>query len=604
MIVKAVLSILFFLFTLSAEAEVIKTHAVSLTEEIKYGPDFTHFDYTVPDAPKGGEFRRAMYGTFDSFNPFAVKGVAFRASGYMYDTLLEGSLDEAGTYYGLLAQTIEYPDDYSWVIFNLRPEARWHDGKAVTADDVVFSFYKITEVSPFYKNYYELIEKAEALGRSRVKFTFKKGSFSRELPLIAGQLTVIPRHYWEKRDLSKSTLEPPLGSGPYRIGEYEAGKRVVFERVKDYWGENVPCMKGQNNFDRIAFEYFRDQTVAFEAFKAGHFDLTGESSGKRWYRGYEGRYFDMGFIKKEEIRHRNGQGMKGIFMNSAVKPLDDILVRKALNYAYDYDWLNKNIYFGQDRRHDSYFSNSPLASGSVLSPEEAAVVKKAMPDASDELLSRPFAYPSSGGDGNNRANLMKAVSILREAGYEYSGGVMADKNGRPLSLEIIISSKSVEGDLLPFKKALERIGIAFEIKFLDSAQYVERVRNKDYMMIYAMVRQSESPGNEQRGMWSSEAASEKGSRNYSSIKDPAVDRLVDMVINAANVRELTDRVRALDWVLKNGWYVIPAGYSDRWRIAYWDRFGKPDRAPEYSLGFGGWWLDKEKDAKINKAVKR
>lgn len=600
---KIIFLCLFLIFSVNTYAEVIKSHGISLTEELKYDKNFTHYDYVNINAKKGGIFKRGIVGTFDSFNIFAIKGISFKSSGYIYDTLLESSSDEAESYYGLLAESMEYPKDFSYVIFNLRKEAKWHDGKPLTSEDVVFSFNKITEVSPFYKNYYKLIEKCEALSPYKVKFTFKKGAFSKELPLIVGQLTVIPKHFWQTRDLSKSTLEIPLGSGPYKIGEFEAGKRVVFERVKDYWGQNIPVNKGQYNFDKIIFEYFRDQTVAFEAFKAGHFDLISESSGKRWYRGYVGKFFDNGYIKKEEIHHKNPQGMKGIFLNTSVKPLDNIIVRKALLYSYDYEWLNKNIYFSQDKRHDSFFSNSILASGQELSDDLKSIIKKEWVGVSDTLLNTPFKYPVSKSD-NNRENLVIAVNLLKQAGYTYKNGKMVDEKGKQLSLEIIISSKSLEKDLLPFKKSLERIGIDFNIKLLDSSSYVEKVRNKEYMMIYSLMRQSNSPGNEQRGMWHSATAMEKGSRNYSAIKNQAVDNLIEKIVASKTRQEIINYTKALDWVLKQGYYVIPAGYSDEWKISYWDKFYRPDITPLYALGFNTWWINEDRDNEINRLVNK
>ncbi|MDR2400471.1 MAG: extracellular solute-binding protein [Deferribacteraceae bacterium] len=582
-----------------AFGEIIKTHALSLTETIKYDADFKHFDYANPNAPKGGIFRRAIIGTYDSFNPFALKGVAFRSSGYMYDTILTSSSDEPLTYYGLLAESIEYDGDFSWVIFNLRTNAKWHDGKPITAEDVVFSFNKTMEISPFYKEYYRLIVKVEALSPHRVKFTFSAEEKSRELPLIAGQMTIIPKHYWEKRDLSKSTLEKPLGSGPYRIGAFEAGKSVTFERVNDYWGADLPVNNGFNNFDKVIFEYFRDQTVAFEAFKAGHFDLTAENSDSRWYRGYTGKYFDLGAIKKEEIPYKNAEGMLGIALNTVVKPLDDINVRKALNYAFDYDWINKNIYFGQEKRHDSYFSNSELACGALPAPEVAEVIKRVKPDAPKEFFETPFILPSTDGSGNNRENLIEAVKLFEKAGYKLANGKMIGPDGKKLSLEITTSSKVVENELLSFQKALERIGIDFYIRFLDSAQYVDKVRNKDYMMIYVRVKQSESPGNEQRSMWGAAAADEAGSRNYARIKDPSIDRLIEMIVSAPNRKTLVTYARALDRILLEGWYFIPTGYSDRYRIAYWDKFGFPEKRAAYGVALDSWWVDKEKQRKID-----
>jgi microcin C transport system substrate-binding protein len=587
------------LFGAAAFGDVIKTHAVTFADAPKYAADFKHLEYVNPNAPKGGTFRRAIIGTYDSFNPFALKGVSFRASGYMYDTLLTSPTDEALTYYGLLAESLEYDDNFSWVIFNLRKDARWHDGVPVTSADVVFSFDKLREVNPFYKEYYRLVTNAEAISPHIVKFTFSEEEKSRELPLIAGQMTIIPKHYWAGRDLSKSTLEPPLGSGPYRVSSFEAGKNVTFERVKDYWGKDLPINRGLNNFDRITYEYFRDQTVAFEAFKAGHYDLTAENSGTRWHRGYTGKYFDMGIIKKEEIPHKNPEGMLGIAMNTSVKPLDDINVRKALNYLFDYDWINKNIYFGQEKRYDSFFSNSELACGAVPAPKVAEIIKSVKPDASRELLNEPFLLPVSDGSGNNRENLLEAVKLFEKAGYKSVKGKMTGADGKPLSLEITIASKAVENELLPFQKALERVGVGFYIRFIDSAQYVEKVRNKDYMMVYVHIRQSESPGNEQRGMWASAAANEAGSSNYAKIKDPAVDRLIELVVNAPDRESLINYVKALDRLLLAGWYFIPVGYTDRYRIAYWDKFGFPETRPPYDVSLNSWWVDEAKAQKID-----
>ena len=598
------LVILLFLFTFNTGfcQQIIKTHAISLTDSIKYGADFKHYDYVNPNAPKGGTFRRALYGTYDSFNMFAVKGVSASGLGYIYDSLLTSSSDEAGTYYGLLAESIEYPDDYSWVIFNLRKNAYWHDGKPITSEDVVFSFNEITKVSPYYKNYYALITKAEAIDKYRVKFIFKKNETRRELPLIAGQLTIIPKHYWQVRDLSKATLEVPLGSGPYKISDYSAGKSIVLERVDNYWGKDIPVNKGMDNFDKIIFEYFRDQTVAFEAFKAGQFDLISEGSGKRWYRGYTGKYFDLGYIKKEEIPFNNGQGMRGIFMNTLKYPLDNINVRKALNYAYDYEWINKNLYFGNYKRCDSFFSNSPLSSGIVPSKEVQDIIKQVKPDADKEFLTSPFYFPKNQGDNTNRKNLIEAVKLLQQAGYKNVDGKMVDKNGRPLILEIGLTSKSLENELVIFQKALARIGVELKILFLDNSQYMEKVRNKDFMLIYTGMRQSESPGNEQRSMWSSSAALEKGTRNYAAVRDKAVDKLIELIIKAPNRKDLELYTQALDRVLLMGWYVIPSGFSDKYRLAYWDKFEKPKITPHYSLSISSWWINTEKERKINEMV--
>jgi microcin C transport system substrate-binding protein len=496
---------------------------------------------------------------------------------------------------------MEYPDDYSWVVFYLRKFARWHDGTPLTAHDIVFTFNEITKNNPFYRNYYKQVSKAEAIDDHTVKFTFD-GEISRELPLIIGQMNIIPKHYWQSRDLSKSTLEPPVTSGPYKVTSFEAGKTVVIERVKDYWGKDLPVNIGQNNFERIVFEYFRDQTVAFEAFKAGHFDFTAESPNSRWYRGYTGKYFDLGFIIKEEIPHKDPEGLQGIAFNTSVKPLDDILVRQALNYAFDFDWINKNIYFSGLIRHNSFFSNSELACEPIPSPEVQKIIRQVKPDFPEELLVKPILLPQTDGSGNNRENLKIATELFAKAGYKVSGGKLVDKSGKSLKLEILTSSKVLEDELLNYQKALNRIGIDFYIRYLDSSQYVERIRNKDYMMIYTNIRQSESPGNEQRNLWGSVSADEIGSRNYAKIKDPAIDKLIDLIISAPDRKSLVNYTKALDRILLAGWYFIPDGYTDRYRIAYWDKFEKPEKQPEYDIAIGSWWISEAKEKKIDATV--
>ncbi len=587
-------------------ADIIRTHALTLIDEPKYGPGFKHFDYVNPDAPKGGTFRRAIPGTFDSLNQFAPKGMPIRPfiMGYMYDTLMTSSEDQLSTYYGLIAESVEYPTDYSWVIFHLRKNARWHDGKPITADDVVFSFNKLKEVSPSYKNYYNLIEKAVAVDPYTVKFEFNKDETSRELPMIAGQLTVLPKHYWQSRDLSKSTLEIPLCSGPYKITSLEQGRQVTLELVDNYWGKDLPVNKGQNNFRKLTFEFFRDQTVLFEAFKAGQFDFMADGSGIRWNRGYTGKYFDMGLIKREEVPNKIGTGMSGILMNTSIKPLDNILVRQALAYVYDFEWINRNLYFDQQVRHDSYFSNSELACGAVPSPEVQAVLRAVKPDADKALLTEPYRLPSTDGTGNNRDNLMKAVKLFEQAGYKLSKNKMIGPDGKQLRIEITTASKTVENELLTFQKSLGRIGIDFFIRYLDSPQYVDKVRNKEYMMLYSGTHGTVSPGNEQRSLWHSAAADEVGSGNNARVKDPAVDKLVEMIIAAPDRKSLVIYTKALDRLLLSGWYYIPTGYSNKYRIAYWDKFVKPDVSPAYTIGFSSWWIDIEKEKKINAIVNK
>ena len=597
-----------FLFLYNYEAaysenkkEIVKTYALSLTDTIKYKEGFKHFDYANPNAPKGGTFRRGMPGTFDSFNPFAIKGNAFRAAGYMYDTLLVGSLDESNTYYGLIAETIEHPTDFSYVIFNLRKNAYFHDGKNITADDVVFSFNSIKNVSPFYKKYYDLIERAEKLGKYRVKFYFKGEKFSKELPLIVGQLTIIPKHYWEKRDFTKSTLEVPLGSGPYKIKEFVAGKTVTFERVKDYWAQDLGVTKGLDNFDILIYEYFRDSTVAFEAFKAGQYDFLAEGNDTRWHRGYTGKYFDKKLIIKQEVHDNSPQGLDGIFMNMNKYPFNNILVRKAFVYAFDYEWINKNINFGEYKRYNSFFSNSELAGNNAPNEDVKKIIKEVMPEASADILEEPFLFPVSKENGN-RSNLKIALKLLQEAGFTLKKGKLLDKSGKQLIVDIPVHTKAIEGELMYYKNLLSKIGIELNMLYLDTSQYIERVNNKNYQLLYAGHMQSESPGNEQRGMWSSEAATQIAGSNYSYLQNKSVDILVEKIATATSRQDIINYTQALDKILLSEWMVIPLGYLDKFRIAYWDKFGMPKIAPKYNISLSSWWVIPEKEERVNKNI--
>ena len=597
----------FFGVVFSSNAEdVIKTHAISISGSIKYPADFKHFEYVNPDAPQGGTFKRGMFGSFDSFNNFATKGMAIKAAAYMYSSLLVRSLDEVDTFYGLIAETIEYPKDYSWVIFNLRENAKFQDGKKITAEDVVYSFYAIKNASPMAKHTYSLIDKAEVIDKYRVKFTFKKGESSIELPVIAGQLSIIPKHYWEKRDINKSTLEIPVGSGPYKIDSYEPNKVVVFKKVKNYWAEDVPAVKGMYNFKYMRFEYFRDQTVAFEGFKAGHFDFNPEQNTMRWNRGYHGKYFDMGLIKKEEMHNSNPQGMQGIFFNTSVYPLNIREVRMALNYAFDYEWVNKNMYFGQNIRYNSYFANSRAEGNGVPTADVKKAILDVMPNASKEILEKEFKFPVTTSD-NNRDNLKKAVQLFEKAGFKLKNGKMVDKNGKQVVLNLLLRQRFMEQNLNPYRQALSRIGVSFNIDMPDQSSYMERMRTKEYQMIFVRIKQKELIASEQRSFFSSEAATEDGSQNYSLLKDEAVDKLLDKMATATYSKDLITYTKALDKVLLDKWLVIPLGYSPKFRYAYWDKLHHPEVTPTYNLfllSIPSWWIDVKREKEINKIIKR
>jgi len=575
------------------------THGLAMHGEPKYGPDFKHFEYVNPEAPRGGEIRLHAIGTFDSLNGFNFKGVSAVALGSMYDTLLTGSRDEAFSEYGLLAESIEIPDDRLWVAFTLREEARWHDGKPVTVNDVIFSLERLKkEGHPFYRAYYASVVEAEAVGERKVRFRFS-GSENRELPLIIGQMPILPKHYWEGRAFEKTTLEPPLGSGPYRIGAVEPGRSIVYERVEDYWGADLPVNRGRNNFNRMRYDYYRDATIALEAFKAGEYQFREENVSKQWATAYDTPAVREGLIQKKEIPHERPTGMQGFVFNTRRSFFSDPLVREALAHAFDFDWTNKNLFYGQYARTTSYFSNSELASRGLPGPDELAVLEPYRRRLPEEVFTTEYAPPSTDGSGRIRANLGRAMELLKRAGWRMEAGrlVRAD-TGEVFDFEILLNSPTWERIALPFRKNLQRLGIEAKVRTVDAAQYQKRVEGFDFDMIVDVFGQSLSPGNEQRDFWSSAAAGEPGSRNTIGIQDPVVDELIDLVIAAPDRRSLIARTRALDRVLLRGRYVIPHWHIRSYRVAYWDIFGRPDIVPRYSLGFDTWWVDADRQRSL------
>ena len=570
-------------------------HALAMNGQPKYGADFTHFDYAFPDAPKGGTVRMAAIGTFDSFNPFIVKGNSADGLGLLFDTLTEQSLDEPFTEYGLLADRIELAADRSSMTFHLRPEARFHDGSPVTAADVAFTFKTLVELgNPHYAQYYADVERVEVVDSQTVTFVFKPSS-SQELPLILGQLPVLSEASWQGRDFSASGLDVPMGSGPYRIGEFKAGQRLTFVRDPDYWGRDLPVNKGRHNFDSIIYDYYRDLTVTLEAFKAGEYDFRQEYNSKQWATGYTGPAVNAGMIRTESIPHKLSQGMQAFVFNTRRAIFADPLVRQALNFAFDFEWSNKNLFYGQYARSTSFFSNSDMASSGLPSQEERALLEPlGLPE---EVYTREITLPVTDGSGNIRENLRMAADLLRQAGWSVEGGKLV-KDGRPFVFEMLLVQPDFERVVLPFQRNLARLGITMSVRMVDTSQYLERLRGFDFDMIVSSFPQSLSPGNEQRSFWHSTSADMPGSRNYCGIKSPAIDRLVDLVIAAPDRDALILRCKALDRALLWGWYVIPHWHSTYWRVAYWDKFGRPDKLADYGLDFQSWWIDPDKEREL------
>ena len=566
-------------------------HAVTLYDEApKYPADFTHFDYVNPDAPKGGTLRLSGFGGFDSLNPYISRGTSAEQLGLIYDTLTFHSLDEPFTEYGLVAESIEKAEDGSWVRFKLRPEARFHDGAAITADDVVFTFNTLIEQgAPFYRAYYGDVDSVVADDPHSVTFHFKH-SGNRELPLVLGQLPVLPKHYWEGRDFSKGSLEAPLGSGPYQIGQVRPGRSVSFERVKDYWAKDLPVQRGFYNFDRIVVDYYRDGNVTLEAFKAGNFDFRLESSAKNWATAYTGPMFDNGSVVKEMIEHHRPAGMQGFLYNTRRPVFSDPRVRQALAYAFDFEWANKNLFYDQYSRTKSYFENSELASSGLPTGRELEILEPFRDQLSESVFTEPYQPPTTDGPEGLRRNLKTALDLLRSAGYEIREGKMVKAGtGEPLAFEILLFQKTFERVVLPFKNNLARLGIDMTVRTVDSNQYVQRLRNFDFDMIVQTLGQSDSPGNEQRDYWYSSSADMHGSRNYMGVRDPVVDQLVDLVIQAPDRQELVYRVRALDRVLLHGYYAIPQWHLGKDRVAYWNHLVRPSVTPKQGIDLNNWW---------------
>ena len=584
-------------------------HGLSLFGELKYSPGFKHFDYVNPQAPKGGAARLIAFGTYDNFN-LAVAGVKGSLSAgitFIYNQLMADALDEVSTEYGLLAEAVSHPPDFSSVTYRLRTAAKWHDGKPVTVEDVIFTLAMFKKHHPQYAAYYRHVTKAEKTGERDVTFTFD-GPGNRELPQIVGQLYVLPKHWWEgtdasgkKRDIGTTTLEPPLGSGPYRVKEFVPGRTIVYERVKDYWGRDLNVNVGRDNFDEVRFEYFRDSTVAIEAFKADHIDWRTENSAKNWATAYDFPAVKDKRVILEEFPTRSTGIMQAFVFNTRREKFKDPRVRRAFNFAFDFEEMNKQIFFGQYKRIASYFEGTELASSGLPQGQELAILETVRNEVPPEVFSTAYTNPVAGAADKVRANLREAVRLMKEAGYEVRDHRLINaKTGEPLTAEFLSEDPSFERVILFYKPSLERLGVGVTVRTVDDAQYENRLRSWDFDMIVASWAQSLSPGNEQRGYWGSPAADQAGSRNLVGIKNPAVDALIERVIFAKNRDELLAATKALDRVLLWNFYVVPQWTYGRVRTARWDRFGRPNELPKYGAAAFPtvWWWDAPRAAKV------
>lgn len=605
MLFKSALCALFAgaLFAAPAAAQDVQpAHAIAMHGAPKYGPDFTHFDYVNANAPKGGTLRQGAQGSFDSLNSFIIKGQEASGLGSIYDTLMTSSSDEAFSAYGLLAESVEMPEDRSEITFHLNKNAKWHDGRPVTAEDVKWTFETlITKGTPAYRFYYADVARVDVLGERTVKFTFK-GTENRELPLIIGQMAVLPKHYWQGRDFEKTTLEPPLGSGPYKIGKFEAGRFIEYNRVADYWARDLPVNRGQNNFDVLRYDYFRDGNVIVEAFKGGALDFRAENISKVWATAYDMDEVANGQIVKEELGHQRTAPIQGYLFNTRRALFKDARVRQALAYAFDFNWSNRNLFYGQYSRTRSYFGNSELEATSLPSAEELAILEKYRGRIPGEVFTTEYNPPATKGDGRIRSNLKIADRLLKEAGWVIEGKDRVHKaTGQKLAFEILLVSPAFERITLPFAKNLERLGVRAHVRTVDSAQYMKRTETFDYDVVSGIWGQSLSPGNEQRNYWGSAAASANGSRNLIGISDPVVDELIEMLIAAPDREALVTRTRALDRVLQWGHYLIPHWHAKVDRVIYWNKLSRPTNIPMQGSPLGAWWYDEAKAQALSTA---
>jgi microcin C transport system substrate-binding protein len=582
-----------------AFAEPVRHHALSRVGTVKFSPDFKHFDWVNPEAPKGGQVRLADIGGFDNLNPFTFKGLPASGLALLHDSLMVASLDEPATAYGLIAEWASYPDDYASVTFGLNPAARFQDGAPITPEDVIFSFEEEKKADPVRAVTYKDVATAEKSGEREVTFRFARPG-NRDLPFLMSQLQIVPRHYWtakntagEARDLSKTTLEPPVGSGPYRIKSVEANRSIIYERVKHYWAKNLPVMRGQWNYDQIRFDSFRDDVPAFEAFKAGTIDILQENSSKKWATEYNFPAVRDGRVRRLEVDLATVATTQAFVFNLRRAKFSDARLRHAFDLAFDFEAANKSLFYGLYQRLDSYFDNSELAAKGLPSGRELALLETIRDKVPPEIFTTEYKSPVNATPEQFRSHLREAATLLDQAGWKLEGSVRKNSNTKEaLTAEMLVPDTTFDRILLPYKQALEKLGIRMSIRVVDAPQYAERVKTFDFDMIIANFPQTHAPGNDQREYWGSEAADKPASRNSMGIKNPAVDFLIEQIAYAPTRDDVVAATRALDRVLLWNHYVVLQWYRPSEWVAYWSKFARPAKAPSQAPGWlQTWWLD-------------
>ena len=583
---------LFFNINVSIASDENYEHAISVFNEIKYKNNFKYFDYVNPNAPKKGVIKLAERGTFDSLNQFILKGLPAIGLDNIYDSLLVTSLDEPLTAYGLIAKGMKVSEDNTSITFFLNENAVWHDNNPVTSYDIEWTFNTILEKGhPSYKSYYSDIKSIEIIDKYTIKFHFKNDN-NRELPIIIGQMKILPKHFWKDKRFDSSVLSIPLGSGPYKIKEVNLGKNITYERVKHHWAQKLPVNIGHNNFNEIHYDYYRDSNVMIEALKANEYDFRSENISKEWATAYNDLKNNTAFIK-EEIDHELPQGMQAFIYNMRKDIFKNLELRKALALAFDFEWTNKTLFYGQYIRSNSYFSNSELASSGLPTNLELKIIEELNNDVPKEIHTEVYNPGKTDGSGNNRKNLRQAMQILKKANYKLDNKILKDPEGREIKFEILLISPAFERIVGPFIKNLKKLGVEASIRIVDTAQYKNRLDNYEFDMVVMARGQSLNPGNEQRNFWSSKSADINGSANWIGIKNKTIDELIELIINSPTREKLILYTKLLDRVLLHNHYVIPHWHIKYWRVAYWSTIKRPKNLPKYSLGFPEtWWYNK------------
>lgn len=581
----------------------------SLVGQSKYGDSFERYDYVSPDAPKGGTINSAVLGTFDSFNPFVATGTPAAGVNYqggiLWDTLMAKATDEGSVSHALIAEAYKHPADFSAATYRLNPKAKWHDGTPITVEDVIWSFNILKKESPNYNQYFANVTEAVAVSDREVEFRFdQKGN--RELPLIMGDLVVLPKHWWEgtdatgkKRDVTRPTLEPPLGSGAYRIESFKPGAEIVWARVPDYWGADVGVNVGRNNFDKRRYVYFLDDNAEWQAFAKGGFeDIRPENRSARWAKGYDFPAFKSGAVVRKEFASTSGEPMQGFVLNTRRPQFDDRQVREALTLAFDFESMNRTLFFDLYTRTDSYFEAQELASSGLPQGKELEILEQYRDQLPPELFTQEFKLPVYDTPQATRDNLRKAFQLFKEAGWVNQGGKLVnEKTGEPFKMEFLGNDPTDERITAPFVENLRKLGIDATLRIVDTNQYIARVQAHDYDSAMVVLGQSSSPGNEQREYWGSKAADTRGSRNHAGIKNPVVDALAERIIFATDREDLVAATRALDRVLLWNYYLVPHWHNPKIWLAWWDKFGMPEKQPSYTgVDTDSWWIDPAKEA--------